>query len=277
MLKIVIWAALIYFSVCAVMFLIQRKLQYFPDTQRLPPSAFDLAGARDVPLKTRDGESIHGWFAPPVNRDKPVILYFHGNAEAIQARWERAKLFTDTGYGYFLLSYRGFGGSSGAPSETGLVEDAATALAFLKEEGFGPDRIVYWGESLGSGVAVQLAAQQTPTAIILEAPFKSAANVARLRYGFLPIGLLMKDQFNSLEFIEHLKAPAFVFHGDADQVIPFAMGKEVYDHIHAPKEFHNIPGGGHVDPLTWPLWRKIDGFIDAQLKAMPVLPEPRRK
>jgi fermentation-respiration switch protein FrsA (DUF1100 family) len=275
--KTLTWAALIYLSICALMYFLQRKLQYHPDREYVVPSVYNLARARDVRLTTPGGETIHGWFAPPGDREKQVILYFHGNAQAIQARWERAKLFGDAGYGYFLLSYRGFGGSSGTPSERGLVEDASTALAYLGERGYGDSDIVYWGESLGSGVALQLAARHTPAAIILESPFTSAANVARLSYFFVPVGLLMKDQFNSLAFIKHLKAPAFVFHGDVDEVVPFKMGQEVFNRIATPKVFHRIGGGLHVDPLTLPLWQKIDGFISAQSTARPAQREPHRK
>lgn len=259
--KSVLWIALIYIFVCGFMFFFQRKLQYHPDTEWQAPSLYNLEGAEDVQLKTADGQSIHGWFALPTKPGMQVILYFHGNAEAIQARWERAQLFTDTGYGYFLVSYRGFGGSGGSPTEEGLMKDADAALAWLEERGYEHEHLVYWGESLGSGVALQLAAKSVPAAIVLEAPFTSAANVARLQYWFLPVGTLMKDQFNSIDFIEHLQSPAFVFHGDRDFIVPFSMGKEVYDKIPTEKEFYPLVGGGHIDPLTPALWQAIDAFL----------------
>ncbi|MGI9481155.1 MAG: alpha/beta hydrolase [Hyphomicrobiales bacterium] len=259
--KSILWIALIYICVCGFMFFFQRKLQYFPNTEWQAPSLYNLKGAEDIQLKTADGETVHGWFAHPSKPGMPVILYFHGNAEAIQNRWERAQLFSDTGYGYFMLSYRGFGGSSGNPTEEGLMRDADAALAFLEEQGFEHEHLVYWGESLGSGVALQLAAKSVPAAIVLEAPFTSAANVARTRYWFLPVGTLMKDQFNSIDYIEHLQSPAFVFHGDRDLVVPFYMGKEVHEKIPTEKEFYQVSGGGHVDPLTLPLWQAIDAFL----------------
>ena len=196
-------------------------------------------------------------------RRYPVILYFHGNAQAVQARWERAKLFTEEGFGIFMLSYRGFGGSSGKPTEAGLMLDAQAAYDFLVSQGFTSSQMVYWGESLGSGVAVQLAARHEPAAMVLEAPFTSAADVARRSYWFLPVGLLMKDQFKSIDHIGNVKAPIFIFHGDSDVVVPFALGRSLFEAANEPKTLHPVEGGGHVDPLTLPLWQKIKTFISS--------------
>ncbi len=261
LIKPVFWIALVYAGVCLVMYLAQRKLQYFPDTRHAVPSDYSLEAITDVELTTKDGETIHGWYAKPGDPTKPLILYFQGNAEAIQSRWERAKLFTEEGYGVFMLSYRGYGGSTGTPTEAGLMLDAQAAYGFLREQGFSDDQLVYWGESLGSGIAVQLAAKHHPRAIILEAPFSSAADVARRSYWFLPVGLLMKDQFKSIDHVGSINAPLFIFHGDADVVVPYGLGQKLFDAAREPKKFHTVEGGGHVDPLTRPLWEKIKKFI----------------
>jgi len=261
LLKSVIWLALIYLGICIVMFAKQRKLQYHPDNERVAPASFGLRAIEDIDLKTADGETIHGWYAHPQNTGKPVILYFHGNADAVQARWERAKLFTDQGYGLLMVSYRGFAGSTGSPTEEGLIQDADAAYAYLGSQGFSARQLVYWGESLGSGVAIQLAARHAPAALILESPFTSAADVAREIYWFLPIGLLMKDQFKSIDYIGSIKAPVFIMHGDQDHIVPYKMGQEMFAAANEPKEFYPLPGGGHVDPLTLPLWGVIDSFI----------------
>ncbi|MGI9372446.1 MAG: alpha/beta hydrolase, partial [Hyphomicrobiales bacterium] len=190
LIKPVLWITLIYAGVCLVMYLAQRKLQYFPDTRHTAPSKYGLNTISDIELTTSDGETVRGWFAKPSDETKPLIFYFQGNAEAIQSRWERAKLFTDEGYGIFMLSYRGYGGSTGTPTEKGLMLDAKAAYEFLRAQGLSDAQLIYWGESLGSGIATQLATKHHPRAVVLEAPFTSAADVARRSYWFLPVGLL---------------------------------------------------------------------------------------
>jgi uncharacterized protein len=161
------------------------------------------------------------------------------------------------------LGYRGYSGSSGTPSEKGLIIDGATAAAFLRANGVPPERLVYYGESLGTGVAVQLASREEtrPAAVILEAPFTSAADVARRHYWYAPIGLLMRDQFRSIDHIEGGEAPLFVLHGDADGVVPVAHGRTLFEAAGEPKEMMVVPGGRHGMPLTPEIWVRMDAFL----------------
>ena len=148
------------------------------------------------------------------------------------------------GFGLFAVSYRGFGGSTGSPSETGLLRDAAAAYSSCTDR-YPVERIVIWGESLGTGVAVALASKQPVGRLILEAPFTSAAEVARLSYPLIPVGLLMKDQFRSDARVGAITVPTLVLHGELDRVVPIAFGERLYAAIRAPKQFVRFANGEH--------------------------------
>jgi hypothetical protein len=152
--------------------------------------------------------------------------------------------FVQAGLGLVAVSFRGFGGSSGSPSEAGILLDAAAAYAFCTDR-YAAERVVVWGESLGAGMAVALAAERPVGRLILEAPFTSAADVARLTYPLVPIGLLMKDQFRSDMRIGAVTAPTMVLHGALDRVVPIALGERLFAMIRAPKRFVRFTNGEH--------------------------------
>src|ERR1700704_6625340 len=163
-----------------------------------------------------------------------------------QRRVDRFRALTADGTGLVALSYRGYGGSSGSPTEAGLIKDAEAAYAFTVAR-YAPARIVVWGESLGTGVAVALAAEKPVGHVVLQSPFSSAADVGAERYWFVPVRLLMKDQFRSDLRIGKVAAPVLVLHGDQDQVVPFALGERLYWLINSPKRLVAFPGAGHND------------------------------
>ena len=158
----------------------------------------------------------------PPRGDKPVVLYLHGNGGALAHRADRFRAITADGTGLVALSYRGYGGSTGSPTEAGLITDAETAYAFTAAR-YPADRIVLWGESLGTGVAIALAAEKPVGRIILQSPFTSTADIGAARYWYVPVRLLMKDQFHSDLRIGKVTAPVLVMHGDADRVVPIAF------------------------------------------------------
>jgi fermentation-respiration switch protein FrsA (DUF1100 family) len=242
----VVFALVCYGGVVALLYVAQRSLQYFPETVRTAPAAAGLAQAQEVVLDTEDGERVIVWHVPPAADDKPVVLYFHGNGASLRWRVDRFRDLTADGSGLVALSYRGYGGSSGSPTEAGLLTDAAAAYAFATAR-YAPERLVLWGESLGSGPAVAIAAARPVGRLILQSPFTSAADVGAARYWFVPVRLLMKDQFRSDLHIGKVTAPVLVLHGDRDDVVPIALGQRLYAMIAAPKEFVRIPGGGHND------------------------------
>ena len=258
--------SLAYLALVGSLYWFQRSLQYFPDVALVHPRDVGLHGFSTVNLTAADGTGLVAWYAPPAGNN-PAIVYFQGNAQGIAARRERFKLFNDHGYGVLALGYRGYSGSEGSPSEPGLLQDGRAALAFLKSKGIEAARTVFYGESLGSGIAMQLAAvdDTEPGAVILEAPFTAASDVASRHYWYVPVSLLMKDQFRSIDHAPQVGAPVFVMHGDADQVVPLEHGRTLFGAITAPKEFLQVPGGGHVDDLTLHIWQRMQAFIKKHL------------
>ncbi|MCC7348679.1 MAG: alpha/beta hydrolase [Variibacter sp.] len=242
------WTAIIllagYLVVGAAMYVFQRSLMYFPETARTPPAAAGLA-ADEILLRTHDGETLVAWHRPPAD-GKPVIVYFHGNAGSLRLRAERFGKLTANGTGLLALSYRGYGGSTGRPSEAGLLADAEAAYAFAAAR-YPAERIVPFGESLGTGVAIALAAEHPVGKLILDAPFTAAVDLAAAVYPYLPVRLLMKDQFLSRERIGQVRAPVLILHGELDRVIPIRFAERLYDLVQSPKRFVRFPRGTHVD------------------------------
>ena len=238
-------ALCIYVGIATVLYVMQRSLMYFPDTVHVTPAQAGLPQAEEVALTAADGVAITVWHVAPKN-DKPVILYFHGNGGALHYRVERFKRLIADGVGLVALEYRGFGGNAGTPSEHGLIADAETAYAFAAAR-YPAKQIVVWGESLGSGVAVAIAAEKPVGRVILEAPFTSTAAVASIRYWYLPVRLLMKDQFRSDERIGKVTAPLLILHGFQDRTVPYAMGEQLFDLANQPKHIVKFLDGGHED------------------------------
>ena len=244
---------LLYGAVLSATFLMQRQLQYFPSHADPLPEAVGLSGVTRQTLITPDGETLVLWGVPAAG-NRPTILYFQGNAGSIADRADRLAFYQAQGYGAAFLSYRGYGGSSGTISEAGLITDARTAYDWLIAQGIPASRIVVVGESLGTGVAVQLAAQRPVGAVILEAPYTAAVDVAAQVYPWLPVRLLMKDQFRSSAHIGKITAPLLILHGTADRVIPFTLGQRLFAAANQPKTFVPLDGKGHealYDPATW--------------------------
>ena len=245
MLKWLLIIALVgYGALLALVYAGQRALQYFPERFRTPPAAAGLPEAEEVVLTSSDGERVIVWHVPPRDETKPVLLYFHGNGGALAWRVERLRALTADGTGLVALSYRGYGGSSGRPTETGMIADAFAAYDFAAAR-YSPARLALWGESIGSGVAVALAAEKPVAHVVLESPFTSIADVAAQIYWFLPVRWLIKDPFRSDLRIDKVTAPVLVMHGDHDAIVPFALGEQLYARIQGPKRFVRFPGAGH--------------------------------
>ncbi len=246
MLKWLIAAVIVlYGGFVGLLYVAQRRLQYFPDRQRTAPRAVGLPEAEEVVLDTADWERAIVWHVPP-RPGRPVFLYFHGNGGSLRWRVERFRALIVDGSGLVALSYRGYGGSSGRPTERGLVEDAAAAYAFAAAR-YPAERIVLWGESLGTALAIAVAAERPVGYLVLEAPFTSAVDVAATHYRFVPVRLFMKDQFRSDLRVRTVTAPVLVVHGENDTTVPAVLGERLYGLIRAPKQFVRIAGAGHND------------------------------
>jgi hypothetical protein len=234
-----------YAGALALLYVMQRALMYFPGTERISPAAAGLPGAEDTLLDAADGERVVAWHLPP-RGDRPVVLYFHGNGGSLGHRAERFRALTADGTGLVAIDYRGYGGSTGYPTERGLILDAEAAYAFAAAR-YATERIAVWGESLGSGVAVALAAGRPIRCLVLEAPFTSAADLAARQYPFVPVRWLMKDQFRSDRRIAKVTAPILVLHGARDRIVPIRYGERLFGLAHEPKRFLRFSEGQHED------------------------------
>lgn len=240
--SLVLFALVFYVLVCLLAWVAQRRMLYFPDRQVVAPATVGLA-AEVLSRSAADGVPLTLWWVPP--RDgRPVVVYFHGNGGNLAYR---APVFRDLaaeGYGLVALSYRGYAGSGGSPDEEGFALDAEAAHQAART--LAPDsRIVVFGESLGTGVAVRLAAGRPVDGVILDAPYTSVEDRARELFWFLPVRLLLADRFRSRDRIGSVRAPLLILHGDADTVIPVAHGRALFALANEPKTLVIFPGSGH--------------------------------
>jgi fermentation-respiration switch protein FrsA (DUF1100 family) len=236
--------ALVYLGGVAVLYVRQREMLFpIPPVGRTAPAAAGLPQAEEHLLTTADGEKVIVWHIPP----KPghaVVLFFHGNGDFLAGRVRRFEGITSDGTGLVALSFRGYAGSTGSPSEQGLLQDAAAAYAFTTAR-YAADRIVVWGFSLGTGVAVALASEQPIGKLILEAPYTSTVEVASSMLRLVPVSLLMRDPFHSDQRIARVKVPLLIMHGENDPAIPIRFGERLFSMANEPKRFVRFTGGGH--------------------------------
>ena len=229
-----------------VLFFAQRSFLFpIPTAERTTPQAAGFPEAQEHVLTTADGEKVIVWHVP-ARPGHQVVLYFHGNGDYLAGFFGRFRSIMADGTGIVALSYRGYAGSTGQPGEQGLLQDAAAAYAFSVAR-YRADNLVIWGFSLGTGVAVALAAEQRIGRLILEAPYTSIVDVAASAFWFTPVRHLMRDQFHSDGRIARVKVPLLVMHGALDATIPVAFGERLFALANEPKRFVRLARGGHSD------------------------------
>jgi fermentation-respiration switch protein FrsA (DUF1100 family) len=234
-----------YVAAVAILYLAQRRFVFIQHSLHPSPAGAGWPEAAETVIETADGEHVIVWHAPP-RRDKPVVIYFHGNGEIVAWRAPRHRQLSADGTGVVALSYRGYMGSTGSPTEDGVLHDAEAAYQFTTSR-YPTSPVVLWGHSLGSGVAVALAARHPVAKVILEAPFSSSVDVAALRFPIVPVRWLMLDQFRSDQRIHAVRAPLLIMHGEQDWVIPIGQGERLFKLAHEPKRFVRFPAGNHID------------------------------
>jgi fermentation-respiration switch protein FrsA (DUF1100 family) len=244
----------------AALYLVQRRLIFpVPQTVRTPPEAAGFPEAEEHFLSAADGEKVIAWHVP-ARPGHPVVLYFHGNGDHLAGFFGRFRDLIADGTGIVALSYRGYAGSSGQPSERGLLTDAAAAYAFTAAR-YDADRIVVWGFSLGTGVAVAMAAEHPVGKLILEAPYTSIADVAAAVFRFAPARWLVRDSFRSDALIGQVTAPILIMHGARDPTIPIGFGERLFALAREPKQFVRFSEGGHVDLDDYGAMQVVRQFI----------------
>ena len=235
-----------YGVLCVGLYVLQRRIMFHGGDKRPDPVALGLRDIAVLSVRAADGVVLNAWYQPPPTEGGRVALFLHGNAGTIGDRAGRVPQFTAAGWGVLLLEWRGFGGNPGAPSEEGLALDARAAFDALLAMGVAPERIVIWGESLGTALSVRLGGEVTAAAVVLEAPFTSMLDMARLRYWIIPADRLLTDRFESLARISAIRAPVLVLHGSLDTQIPPDMGRRLA--AAAPDgTFQLVPGATHLN------------------------------
>jgi len=263
--------AAVYLLILSVVYVLQRNLMYSPGHSIQLPADVGVPEMKIISARTDDGISITSWFAPPVE-GKPTIILFHGNAGTLDGRAFKARYFMDAGYGVLLAGYRGFGENEGKPTEQGLYKDARAILHHHAESGDSGKKIVLYGESLGSGVAVQMAYelaskndsdyQISVQGLILEAPFTSMGDAAAYHYPWLPARLLVKDRYDSINKIQSVDAPLLIIHGRRDRTIPFEMGEKIFLTALEPKSTVWLVDAGHVNVYDFGAGTHIVEWLD---------------
>jgi len=246
-----LFAALISYAALVLFFYVQQRyFIYVPDITRPQPAAFGASDMEEISVHTDDDLTLHGWYKAPAQKrkKKPVLLMFHGNAGHIGIRAFKARPFLKKGYGFLLAEYRGYGGNPGKISEAGFYDDARAYIKWLGENGVPPENIVLYGESVGTGVAVQMAVEYPDIrAIALEAPYTALHKVAQKHMFLLPATLMLKDRFENTQKIVGVTAPLLIFNGALDRIVPPVMGQALYDAANEPKTLEIFPYAGHND------------------------------
>ena len=248
-----------------MLFFQQRSFIYHPDQSLPDKDALGISHfVNDVQILTQDRLTLRGWFIPPSSTDKPVILFFHGNAGNISHRLSKIIPYTKAGYGILLAEYRGYGGNPSSPTEDGLYNDARAYYAWLGKRGYSGRDIVLYGESLGSGVAVQMAMEHSPRALILETPYAKLSDPAQRRYFFIPfIEILMHDTFRSIDKIGNIQAPKLFMIAERDEVLGPDTGLNLYEAAMTPKTLKVFQNAGHNEIYNHGATETVLDFLSA--------------
>lgn len=226
---------------------LQRRLIYFPDAASPPPAAEVIPGARDVRLRTGDGLSLDAWYVTPSEPyRRGAVLVANGNAGDRSARAPLARALAARGLSVLLFDYRGYGGNPGSPSEAGLARDVRAAYRFLAGRVAGP--MLYFGESLGSAVVTELAAEHPPDGLVLRSPFVDLASVGRVHYPYLPVAALLRDRFRLVEQLRKVRVPTVVVYGSQDSIVPPEHSLWVARAAPGPTRVVRVSGAEHNDP-----------------------------
>jgi pimeloyl-ACP methyl ester carboxylesterase len=258
--SLILGLAGVYLAICAAAYFGNRIFMYFPDPVRVPPQATGLDRVEEIEFAASDGTRLVAWYATAED-GKPTILYFHGNAANAANRAPKIAMMLEDGFGVFYLNNRGYGGSGGSPTEANNVADAIAAYDRLSDLGVPAEGIVVFGVSLGSGQAVRLAADRPVAAVVLEAPLTSTVEVGRSVYFWLPLSLLIADQYNIERHIGGVRVPLLILHGKHDEVIPVEMGRRNYRAANEPKRIEVLTNGRHNDLFDHGAWEKMREFL----------------
>ena len=260
LLEIIIGILVIYSTVLIVLFIFQRNLMYHPDENNYFGDKLEVS-IEKVKIKTSDNIDLLSWFHKKDLKKFKTIIYFHGNAGTLENRIHKLNHFKDMNVNFLIISWRGFSGNDGKPSEEGLYVDGNSAINWLKNLGLSEEDIIIYGESLGTGVATEIAQNRNFAGIILESPFTSMIDAGKDKYPYLPVRLLLKDKYESDKKIKNINRPILILHGKVDNIVPFHMGKRMYVLANEPKYSYFSEYDDHMMEYNEKLLKVIKKFI----------------
>jgi len=254
-----------YVLLLTVVFFFQRNLLYHPsvDNYLKDQVVREPAEIEKVKITTTDKIDLVGWFYNQDLEKFKTILFFHGNAGSLENRTYKLNHFKDLNVNFLIIAWRGFNGNKGKPNEIGLYEDAARAIRWRTKKGIEEKNIILYGESLGTGVAVEIAQNKNYAGVILESPFTSMVNMGKKYYPFFPVSLLLKDKFESYKKINNIFVPVLIMHGKVDKIVPYDMGKKMYELANEPKFFYSQEYGDHMIEYDERLLLALKKFIQS--------------
>ena len=250
----------IYLIVLIFLFFFQRNLMYHPDENNYSGDNLEV-NIEKVNIKTTDNITLLGWFHNKNLKSYKTIVYFHGNAGTLENRIHKLNHFKDMDVNFLIIAWRGFSGNKGKPSEVGLYTDANSAILWLKSLGLTEKDIILYGESLGTGVATEMAQTNNFAGLVLETPFTSMVDAAKNFYPYVPVSLLLKDKYDNQKKIKNINIPVLVMHGEVDQIVPFWMGKKIYEIANQPKYSHFTKLDDHMMEYDEKLLFALKAFI----------------
>ena len=252
-----------YALVLIVVFFFQGNLLYHPsvDNYLKDQVVNEPTEIEKIKITTKDKIDLMAWFYNRNLEKFKTILFFHGNAGSLENRTYKLNHFKDLNVNFLIIAWRGFSGNKGKPNEMGLYEDAESAIKWLKMKGVNEKNIILYGESLGTGVAVQVAQNKNYAGVILESPFTSMVNMGKKHYPFFPVSLLLKDKFESYKKINNISVPVLIMHGKVDKIVPYDMGKKMYELANEPKFFYSQEYGDHMIEYDEKLLSALKKFI----------------
>ena len=254
-----------YILLLVAVFFFQRNILYHPsiDSYIKDQSGLEPTEIEKVKITTDDNIDLIGWFYNKDIKKFKTVLFFHGKAGSLENRTYKLNHLKNLNVNYLIIAWRGFSGNKGKPSEKGLYNDAKSAIKWLKKKGIDENNIILYGESLGTAVAVEVAQNRNYAGIILESPFTSMVEMGKKYYPIFPVRFLLKDKFESYKKISNVFSPILIMHGEVDKIVPYKMGKKIYELANEPKFFYSQEYGDHMLEYDEKLLIALKKFIQS--------------
>ena len=258
--QIILIIFLVYFFILVFLYFYQRNLLYHPNENNYSGDQISV-DIKKVKILTSDKIELLGWYHEKNIKNLKTLLFFHGNAGSLENRIHKLNHFKEMDINFLIIAWRGFSGNKGKPSEKGLYDDGQSAINWLKNNGLDEKNLILYGESLGTGVATHLAQNKNFAGIILETPFTSMIDAAKTFYPYIPVKLLLKDKFENQKKIKNINLPILIMHGEVDQIVPFSMGKKIYEIANEPKYSHFTKYDNHMMEYDEKLILALKSFL----------------